>query len=218
MMYQMQTLSQKIDLLIEEYSLLKHPFYQSWSAGTLTKEVLAGYSKEYYQLVKAVPALVSKAADGCDPAYHEEVAGVHLEEQEHIGFWEKFAHSLNVDTSSLMNYTGLDKTQAAVNMMLDACVDQSSATAVMYAFEKEIPVVSQSKLDGLAKFYDMTSADATDYFVLHTEADIRHAAVWRNMLDAMPVEKHEELLAAAKQSLIGQNTLLDACYESYCMM
>ena len=147
MMYQMQTLSQKIDLLIEEYSLLKHPFYQSWSAGTLTKDMLAGYSKEYYQLVKAVPTLVSKAADGCADEYKSEVAGVHLEEEEHIGFWERFAKSLDVDTDSLLSYTGTAKTQVAVDMMLDACQDQACAAAVMYAFEKEIPVVSQSKLE-----------------------------------------------------------------------
>ena len=51
----MNYLIQKIDQMIEEKSLLKHPFYQTWSDGKLTPEALAGYSKEYYQLVKAVP-------------------------------------------------------------------------------------------------------------------------------------------------------------------
>jgi len=51
----MNYLIQKIDQMIEERSLLKHPFYQTWSDGKLTPEALAGYSKEYYQLVKAVP-------------------------------------------------------------------------------------------------------------------------------------------------------------------
>ena len=38
----------KIDAMIEERSLLKHPFYQMWSDGKLTQESLAGYSKEYF--------------------------------------------------------------------------------------------------------------------------------------------------------------------------
>ena len=42
----------KIDEMIEERSLLKHPFYQMWSDGKLTPESLAGYSKEYFQLGK----------------------------------------------------------------------------------------------------------------------------------------------------------------------
>jgi len=49
----MSYLIQKIDRIIEERSLLKHPFYQTWSDGKLTREALVGYSKEYYQLVKA---------------------------------------------------------------------------------------------------------------------------------------------------------------------
>ena len=42
---------QKIDEMIEERSLLKHPFYEMWSDGKLKLESLAGYSKEYFQLV-----------------------------------------------------------------------------------------------------------------------------------------------------------------------
>ena len=43
----MNSLIQKIDRIIEERSLLNHPFYQAWSDGKLTHEALAGYSKEY---------------------------------------------------------------------------------------------------------------------------------------------------------------------------
>ena len=49
--------------------------------------------------------------------------------------------------------------------------------------KKEIPKISQTKLDGLAEFYGLTSDEATQYFKLHTEADIRHAASWRNILE-----------------------------------
>jgi pyrroloquinoline-quinone synthase len=40
----------RIDAEIEKRSLLKHPFYRKWSEGKLTKENLAGYSMEYFQL------------------------------------------------------------------------------------------------------------------------------------------------------------------------
>ena len=52
-------LIQRIDQIIEERSLLKHPFYEMWSDGKLTQESLAGYSKEYFQLVKAVPEFMT---------------------------------------------------------------------------------------------------------------------------------------------------------------
>ena len=85
----------------------------------------------------------------------------------------------------------------------------------MYAFEKEIPKISQVKLDGLAEFYGISSEQATEYFKLHTEADIRHAAAWRNILENSNVNE-EELLKIAEQSISAQNLLLDSCYEKYC--
>jgi len=35
-----KTLLDSLDSLIERYHLLKHPFYQAWTAGTLSKEAL----------------------------------------------------------------------------------------------------------------------------------------------------------------------------------
>jgi pyrroloquinoline-quinone synthase len=88
-------------------------------------------------------------------------------------------------------------------------------SCAMYAFEKEIPKISQVKLDGLAEFYGISSEQATEYFKLHTEADIRHAAAWRKALEQTSCKK-EELLKIAEKSISAQNMLLDSCYESYC--
>ena len=85
----------------------------------------------------------------------------------------------------------------------------------MYAFEKEIPKISQTKLDGLAEFYGMTGDEATEYFKLHTEADIRHTASWRNILEKSSADSNN-LLEIADKSISAQNLLLDGCYEEYC--
>jgi len=68
----MNHLIQEIDRIIEERSLLKHPFYQAWSDGKLTRESLAGYSKEYYQLVKAVPIFMAQLMDHVPESLHNE--------------------------------------------------------------------------------------------------------------------------------------------------
>ena len=86
----------------------------------------------------------------------------------------------------------------------------------MYAFEKEIPKISQTKLDGLAEFYGMTNHEATEYFKLHTEADIRHAASWRNILEKSTMLIRHSLIEIAEKSISAQNLLLDSCYEEYC--
>jgi pyrroloquinoline-quinone synthase len=48
-----------VDSMIAERSLLKHPFYQAWTAGTLSRERLQNYAVEYYPHVAAFPRYLS---------------------------------------------------------------------------------------------------------------------------------------------------------------
>ena len=45
----------KLDAAIAEKSLLKHPFYQDWQAGKLSREALQLYAAQYYRHVEAFP-------------------------------------------------------------------------------------------------------------------------------------------------------------------
>lgn len=50
---------QDLDQLIKSKHLLNHEFYQAWSKGELSLEVLKEYAKEYYHHVKAFPTYLS---------------------------------------------------------------------------------------------------------------------------------------------------------------
>ena len=206
---------QKIDEMLEERSLLKHPFYQMWSDGKLTKESLAGYSKEYFQLVKAVPAFMTPIIEKAPDAVVGELVENQQEESDHIKPWVAFAGELGISEDELISYSGTTKTQKAVSDLNQLMVTFDGGASAMYAFEKEIPKISQTKLDGLAEFYGMTSNEATEYFKLHTEADIRHAASWRNILEKSSID-YDKLVEIADKSISAQNLLLDSCYEEYC--
>ncbi len=203
-----------IDALIEERSLLKHPFYQKWSEGTLEASSLAGYAKEYYQLARAVPAFVgaiaSRAPADADTAGIEEVMA---EEREHVPMWERFAGSLGVAREDLRS-GGRPATLEAVDGIGALMRTFEGGASAMYALEKEIPRISHTKLEGLEKFYGITSDEATEYLRVHTEADIRHAAVWSGIVAASP--SPGAMVSAAGASLDAQNRLLDSCYEAYC--
>lgn len=210
----MNSLAKKIDSIIEEKSLLKHPFYQMWSDGKLSMPMLAGYSKEYFQMVKAVPSFVGEIAKFAPQDMTGEIQANQQEEAEHIEPWAHFAVSLGVDDIS--SCAGTAKTVQAVSELSGLMTSLEAGATAMYAFEKEIPKISHTKLEGLEKFYGITSDAATQYFKLHMEADIRHAATWEKILDSIPEERHNEFLAIAVKSLDAQNHLLDSCYERYC--
>jgi pyrroloquinoline-quinone synthase len=205
---------QRIDSEIEKRSLLKHSFYKMWSEGKLTIDHLQGYSKEYFQLVKAIPKFVeSIAKNGTD---NSDVAGNAKEEAEHVEPWVRFAAALGVSRSDLVDYDGADKTNAAVAKMMGlANASSEEAVAAMYAYEMELPKISRSKIDGLKKYYGMDSEGATKYFEIHEEADIRHAQVWREILGKMPADRQEAAFNAAVESLKAQNMLLDSVQEKY---
>ncbi|MGI0077446.1 MAG: pyrroloquinoline quinone biosynthesis protein PqqC, partial [Nitrosopumilaceae archaeon] len=80
----MNSLIKRIDEMIEERSLLKHPFYQMWSDGKLSLDSLTGYSKEYFQLVKAVPSFMTPIIKQAPDSLRSELTSNQEEEVEHI--------------------------------------------------------------------------------------------------------------------------------------
>ena len=208
-------LIQKIDQIIEERSLLKHPFYEMWSDGKLTQESLAGYSKEYFQLVKAVPEFMTPIIEKAPNSVITELTENQQEESDHIKPWISFAGELGISEDELIQYSGLNKTKKAVSDLSELMNTFDGGACAMYAFEKEIPKISQTKLDGLSEFYQITSDNATEYFKLHTEADIRHTASWRTILEKSNADT-SNLIEIAEKSVSAQNLLLDSCYDEYC--
>tara|TARA_B100000378_G_scaffold80222_1_gene62887 strand:+ start:707 stop:1351 length:645 start_codon:yes stop_codon:yes gene_type:complete len=211
----MNFLISEIDRIIEERSLLKHPFYQSWSDGKLTRGALAGYSKEYYQLVKAVPIFMTQLIESAPQHMQNELDFNQQEEFSHINLWQKFAAELGVSYEELNNYDGLYTTNHAISGLHCIMASFSSGSAAMYALEKEIPKISQIKLEGLAEFYGLTNENVTRYFKEHMEADIRHTKSWRNIIEGL-TGNDQEIISAVEGSVTCQNLLLDSCYEEYC--
>lgn len=213
----MTLLMDQINAEIEKSSLLKHKFYQMWQEGKLTLDQLAGYSKEYYQLVKNVPNLVENTLiNNSNEKYEHLIKNILSEERDHIEPWIRFASSLNISTEELNEYSEETLTRKAIADLF--AVSKSSfeeGVASLYAFEKELPKISETKSKGLEQFYNKTDADSHRYFDIHKEADIYHAKVWETILNECSEEKYPRILNAVKISLASQNNLLDSVHSKY---
>ena len=210
-------LIERIDYEIEKHSLIKHVFYQMWSEGKLTINHLQGYSKEYFQLVKVVPKFVENIFNVItDPSLKRAIGQNLKEESEHIEPWIMFSTAMGIQRNDLASYKGENETNMAVST-LSQLTERSleEAVAAMYAYEKELPKISRSKIDGLKKFYGVQSNEATKYLEIHEEVDLRHSEVWKNILKTIPEEKQERALNAAISSLEAQNKLLDSVQKNY---
>lgn len=202
----------QIDKKIEQYSLLKHPFYQQWSAGTLTKESLIGYIKEYYHLVKAVPSMVEHIYNA-NPT--EDIKRNLEDEKSHIALWEQFAEGMGISKEELQNYVPSQMTVDAVGRMVKLMEKPVEGAAAMYAYEAEIPAISHSKLEGLKNFYGVSDTKTVEYFNEHEIADVYHREVWKAMMSDFTEKEQQDALNSAIECLKAQNNVLDAVCEKY---
>jgi pyrroloquinoline-quinone synthase len=51
--------SKELNAKLDEFHLLKHPFYQAWNEGKLSREIIKDYAEQYYHHVKAFPRYIS---------------------------------------------------------------------------------------------------------------------------------------------------------------
>ena len=214
----MYNLLQSIDSEIERSSLLKHRFYRLWSEGKLDVDQLRGYALEYFQLVKAVPQLVGNVMSSYtnDSNLKYVLNENYREESEHINLWIKFVVSMGINSNELFDYVSSDTTNDIVRFLL-ALTKRSvgQGAAAMYAYEKQLPEISRSKIKGLKEFYNLgNSQEGTEYFSVHEEVDVRHAAAWRRII-GVSHDPSEALYQAAIDSLWAQNRLLDSVCERY---
>ena len=213
----MTLLMDQINTEIEKSSLLKHKFYQMWQEGKLTLDHLAGYSKEYYQLVKNVPNIVENTlVNNKNEKYDTLIRSNLSDEKDHIEPWISFASTLNVSPEELNEYSGEILTRKAVDNLL--AISKSTfeeGVASLYALEKELPKISETKSKGLKQFYNKVDEDSHRYFNIHREVDIYHATVWENILNECSEDKHQKIIEAVKISLAAQNNLLDSVHHRY---
>ncbi len=209
-----------IEGAVQEHSLLEHPFYKAWSAGKLTQEQLAGYAKEYYYAAKHVPrvmeAIRGNLPKGTSVRTRETFMKQAEEEYQHIELWERFASSLGITEGELEVYEPTETVKNAVASILDAAEEGfEEGVAAMYAFECDLPAISQSKIDGLKKFYGLKSEDAHAYFEEHLREE-QHLCFWRDLLRKFDAAKKPSALVAAKATVRAQNQVLDGVVERYC--
>ncbi len=178
-----------IDQQIAGKHLLTHPFYLAWTRGELSKEALTDYAAQYYHHVAAFPTYLSAVHAKCDdqPTRKQILSNLIDEEAgdpNHPELWLRFAKSLGLSAEEVRATGKQPETMALIDAFRSVCGDCATAEglAALYAYESQIPAVSESKIDGLKKHYGFNDPKAYEYFSVHVEADREHSAAEREML------------------------------------
>lgn len=189
----MTTFWQQLDARLAPYDLLQHPFYQAWTAGELTREDLALYAAEYFHHVSAFPTYLSSLhAQLPDSELRREVLRNLADEEgvdaanarPHSALWMDFATGMGNTREQVLAHQLQPEMQALI-ATFKALMHHAPAAALaaLYAYESRVPAIAHEKAAGLEKHY-AADARTTRYFTLHRTADVHHAQVWRDLIDA----------------------------------
>jgi pyrroloquinoline-quinone synthase len=210
----MNTHVDSIDRQIAARHLLTHPFYLAWTRGELSMAALADYARQYYHHVAAFPTYLSAVHARCDDQPTRRQLLDNLVDEEagspnHPELWLQFAKGLGVSKEDIQSSQKWDETSNLIGTFRAVCSEGTTAEglAALYAYESQIPAVSESKIKGLVENYQMTAPSDYQYFTVHIEADREHAAAERAMLDQYVTDDNAAPTAHAV------DRVLDALWE-----
>jgi pyrroloquinoline-quinone synthase len=189
----------RIERLIEDHHVLKHPFYVAWREGTLPVEALRTYAAQYYQHIRAFPTYISALHSRCDDLETRQALLENLRDEEegeenHLALWIRFADAVGCAEGEVESAQPLPETTAAV-YAFRAAVREGTVTrglAALWAYESMVPEVAAEKIRGLAEHYGVVGPAGTEYFEVHRTLDVEHAAVTRELVARRLVEPAEE--------------------------
>jgi pyrroloquinoline-quinone synthase len=203
-----------IDAQIAARHLLTHPFYLAWTRGQLSRAALGDYARQYYHHVAAFPTYLSAVHANCDdqPTRRQLLDNLIDEEAgtpNHPELWLQFAECLGVSKADARSTQKWNETKNLIETFRSICGKGSTAEglAALYAYESQIPAVSESKIKGLVENYHITAPRDYEYFSVHVEADREHSAAERQMLSEYVTEENAAPVSAAV------HRILDALWE-----
>ncbi len=210
-------LLEEVDRLIEGRSLLDHPFYTKWAAGTLPAGALREYARQYYAFESSFPRFLSALHSRCDRA---DVRAALLEnlwdeehgEANHVELWLRFAEGLGVSRDDVRGAGWNEGTRGLVEsyrrFVGEAPV--AAGVAALYAYEKQVPGVAASKIDGLRRFYGITRGSALQFFEVHAVLDLEHSAHEARIVEDLGAGQETAVLESTSEALDAWWRFLDA--------
>jgi pyrroloquinoline-quinone synthase len=204
-----QRIWERIEEARERWNVLRHPFYQRWSAGELSRKDLARYSGQYRHAVRAIAAASEAAADAAPE--RPELRRHAVEERDHVALWDGFVEAAGGSVADAPTPETEECVRAWQSPAVTALGDDLLARLVrLYAIESGQPAISRIKRQGLVGCYGFNDGPGTAYFRLHESRDAEHAAEARELIEELAAEGDQDELAAAAEATLRANwRLLD---------
>jgi pyrroloquinoline-quinone synthase len=195
--------SKELNKKLDEYHLLKHPFYKSWNEGKLTREIIKDYAEQYYQHVKAFPRYISATHSLCEDIEKRKILLENLNDEEnrdadHPKLWKNFALAMGADAKGIEEVEADRFTKDLIeNFFKNGRSTYAEGLASLYTYERQIPEIADTKIKGLKKYYGVNSEKGLEFFEVHKKADVYHRVECEKLLDGLSNEEQGKAEKAA---------------------
>ena len=215
----------KIDNMIEEKHLLKHSFYKAWNAGELPTETIREYAAQYFQHVSSFPRYLSSIHSNCEDIKTRQILLENLIDEEkgeenHPELWMRFAEGMGNSRQRVNTTEPMKETSDLVNTFnrLSKSEKYHIGLAALYCYESMQPEISETKKDGLKKFYGIKNENTLKFFTVHMHADKWHREVVRDLIKELSdtKTKQNEILHSVEVALESLNNFLTGMEKAYC--
>jgi pyrroloquinoline-quinone synthase len=215
------TFSQDLIQKLEKFHVLNHPYYQAWNEGSLSKESLQLYARQYFQHVDAFPRYVSAAHSQCSDWATRQILLENLIDEErgeknHPELWMQFAEGLGQTRESVRAEKNLPETQDLIDSFFKNCRSGApEALGALFAYEHQIPEVSRTKIKGLKNNYGIEDQRSIEFFEVHQKADEYHTDAVAQILNALSEDDQKKAEASSLEMAEKLwNFLSGICRES----
>jgi pyrroloquinoline-quinone synthase len=208
-------LLERLDGLIEDRSLLDHSFYRKWSAGTLPRSSLQDYARQYYAFESTFPKVLSallarEERPGIRGSLLENLWDEEHGADNHAELWLRFAEGVGVSrhetAATELNTATEDLVGTYRRVGLEGPVE--AGVAAIYAYERQVPALAETKLAGLDRYGVPTAARR--FFEVHAELDVEHSEAERRIIDDTEPSAEGAVVDATEQALDAWWSFLDA--------
>jgi len=215
----------RIDNMIEEKHLLNHSFYKAWSAGELPKETIREYAAQYFQHVSLFPRYLSSIHSNCEDIKTRQILLDNLIDEEkgeenHPELWMRFAEGMGNSRQKINTTKPMKEVSDLVKTFnrLSKSEKYHIGLAALYCYESMQPEISETKKDGLKKFYGIKDENTLKFFTVHMHADKWHREVVRNLIKELSntKDKQDEILRSVEAALDSLNNFLTGMERVYC--
>ena len=213
------SLETRLTAVLAEKSLLGHPFYRAWTAGTLEVERLQEYARQYFHFEVAFPRFLSAIHTRTESAAVRQLILENLWDEEHgernhPALWLEFANALGVSSEEVRGSRPNAETAALVGHFADVCANApvAEALATLFAYEGQVPAVAAQKIAGLRDNYGFAPGQY-EFFTVHEAADVAHSHAELAAIRELNIDD-DATIRAASAAADRLLSFLDGCYAS----